>query len=85
MTVSKGLDPDQDRHSVRPDLGPNRLQKLSADDVQLQLARNELQRDNTWIFFLFAGSSLLLEPLHQQPWKIPYVAWSFGTKTEIVL
>ena len=26
------LDPDQDRHSVEPDLGPNSLQRLSADE-----------------------------------------------------
>ena len=26
------LDPDQDRQNVMPDLGPNCLQKLSADD-----------------------------------------------------
>ena len=26
------LDPDQDQHSVGPDLGPNCLQRLSADD-----------------------------------------------------
>ena len=26
------LDPDQDRHSVGPDLDPNCLQRLSADD-----------------------------------------------------
>ena len=26
------LDQDQDRHSVDPDLGPNSLQRLSADD-----------------------------------------------------
>ena len=26
------MDPDQDLSSVGPDLGPNRLQKLSADD-----------------------------------------------------
>ena len=30
--VSNGLDPDQDRHSVGPDLVPNCLQRLSADD-----------------------------------------------------
>ena len=29
----KGLDPDQDRHSVGPDLGPNCLQSLSADNT----------------------------------------------------
>ena len=30
--MSNGLDPDQDRHSIGPDLGPNCLQRLSADD-----------------------------------------------------
>ena len=30
--VSKGLDPDQNQPSVGPDLGPNCLQRLSADD-----------------------------------------------------
>ena len=30
--MSNGLDPDQDRHSVGPDLGPIYLQRLSADD-----------------------------------------------------
>ena len=30
--VSNGLDPDQDRNSVGPDLGPNHLQRLSVDD-----------------------------------------------------
>ena len=29
---SNGLDPDQGRHSVGPDLGPNCLQRISADD-----------------------------------------------------
>ena len=31
--MSKGLDPDQDQLSVGPDLGPNFLQKLSADNT----------------------------------------------------
>ena len=30
--VSNSLDPDQDQHSVGPDLGPNCLQRLSTDD-----------------------------------------------------
>ena len=30
---SNSLDPDQARHFVGPDLGPNCLQKLSADDT----------------------------------------------------
>ena len=29
---SNGLDSDQDRHCVSPDLGPNCLQRFSADD-----------------------------------------------------
>ena len=32
IRVSNGLDPDQDRQNVGPDLGPNCLQRLSADD-----------------------------------------------------
>ena len=32
IRVSNGLDPDQDQHSVEPDLEPNCLQKLSADE-----------------------------------------------------
>ena len=38
MRVSNGLDPDQDRHSVGPELGPNCLQRLSAETT---LARKE--------------------------------------------
>ena len=30
--MSNNLDPDQDRHYVGPDLDPNCLQRLSADD-----------------------------------------------------
>ena len=32
LRVSNSLDPDQDRHCVGPDLGPNFLQRLLADD-----------------------------------------------------
>ena len=32
ISVSNGLDSDQDRRSVGPDLGPNCLQRLLADD-----------------------------------------------------
>ena len=33
IRMSNGLDPDQDLlNSVSPDMGPNRLQRLSADD-----------------------------------------------------
>ena len=30
--MSNGFDPDQDRRSIGPDLGPNCLQRLSAED-----------------------------------------------------
>ena len=33
--VSNGMDQDQDGHSVGPDLGPNSLQRLSADNISL--------------------------------------------------
>ena len=39
--MSNRFDPDQDRHSVGPDLGQNCLEKLSTDDKS-QLAREEL-------------------------------------------
>ena len=32
IRVSNSLEPDQDRHYVGPDLGPNCLQRLSAED-----------------------------------------------------
>ena len=32
LTMSNGLDRNQDRHSICPDLGPSCMQKLSADD-----------------------------------------------------
>ena len=34
--MSNSLDPDQDRQYVGPDLGPNCLQRLSADDTRRQ-------------------------------------------------
>ena len=33
MRVSNSLDPDQAQHFVGPDLGPNCLQRISADDT----------------------------------------------------
>ena len=34
ISGSNSLNTDQARHSVRPDLGPNCLQRLSADDTR---------------------------------------------------
>ena len=36
IRVSNSLDPDQDGHSVRLDLGPNCFESLSADNNALQ-------------------------------------------------
>ena len=36
IRVSNSLDPDQDQCVVGPDLGPNCLQMLSADDISRQ-------------------------------------------------
>ena len=33
IRVSNSLDPDQAQHFVRPNLGPNCLQKLSSEDT----------------------------------------------------
>ena len=41
---SNGLDPEQDPRSVGPDLGPNCLQRLSADNkIKWPLARTKLK------------------------------------------
>ena len=40
--MSNSLDPDQARHSVGPDLIPNCLQKLSADDTRRQRVNNNI-------------------------------------------
>ena len=42
--MSNGLDPDQDQdgHSVGPDLGPNCLQRLSADK-KVAASKDELE------------------------------------------
>ena len=34
LRISNGLEPDQGRHCVGPDLGPNCLQRLSADNKE---------------------------------------------------
>ena len=44
IRVSNSLDPDQAPHFVGSDLGPNYLQRLSADDKS-SIARKELKVD----------------------------------------
>ena len=42
IRVSNSLDPDQARHFVGPDLGPNCLQRLSADIAGKELNTKQL-------------------------------------------
>ena len=51
--MSNSLDPDQDRHSVSPDLGPNCLLRLSAEDKSLRQQRKDLVMENHLYFDLF--------------------------------
>ena len=55
--MSNCLDPDQDRHSVGPDLGPNFLQRISADDLSPQ-ARKELKSHVLSIFYINLFSTI---------------------------
>ena len=48
IRVSKSLDPDQARHKVGPDLGPNCLQRLSADIAGKELNTKQLV-DTFWL------------------------------------
>ena len=40
IRVSNSLDPDQDRRNVGPDLDPNCLKRLSADDTSRQRVKS---------------------------------------------
>ena len=42
IRVSNSLDPDQAQHFVEPDLGPNCLQRLSADDTSRQRYKHQI-------------------------------------------
>ena len=49
IRVSNSLDPDQDRRSVGPNLGPNCLQRLSADDKSGRLVSTYLTMNTSCI------------------------------------
>ena len=59
--VSNGLDPDQALHFVGPDLGPNCLRRLSADDkvaASWQITNTEQLLDTTfWLKPMFESIS----------------------------
>ena len=58
IRVSNSLDPDQARWNVGPDLGPNSLQKLSADDTRGPKSK-EIHAHLRTIYFVFVSESLL--------------------------
>ena len=49
---TNGFDPDQDRLSVGPDLGPNWLQRLSADD--------KARKDGKSFYFRFEDDKTII-------------------------
>ena len=63
--MSKSFDPDQAPHFVGPDLGPNCLHRLSADDTSRQRAHFDLikpmltRRRTTVYYFIFFWHSLI--------------------------
>ena len=92
--MSNSLDPDQDRHSVGPDLGPNCLQRSSADDKSPRL---------TYLLMLMSKSavtgSVILVPniskvrlyhrevqrCHPLHWLTAYFTNTEGTRIKPVL
>ena len=76
IRVSKSWDPDQVRHIVGPDLDPNCLQMLSADDTSRQRVQQDLvfyhfitneEGKVLWCSKLAIGSVIV----HRHPSSIP--------------
>ena len=42
--MSNGLDPDQDRHPICPDLDQNCLQRLSAQDKRVAASKQRVKK-----------------------------------------
>ena len=59
IRVSNSLDADQARHFVGPDLGPNYLQRLSADIAGKELNTKQLDTFwlKPWLMFISFGSN----------------------------
>ena len=59
--MSKSLNPDQAQHFVGPDLGPNCLQRLSADIAGKELNTKQLVDTfwlNPWLKIISFGSNI---------------------------
>ena len=66
-----GLDPDQDQRSVGPDMGPNCLQRLSADDKSMACVERVNMADKSLQILFF----LILE-MDQHYFLVKTLAWS---------
>ena len=62
--MSNSLDPDQDRHFVGPDLGPNCLHRLSADDTSRQRVHTLELRHEISYNVVCATSKASDQPVH---------------------
>ena len=63
--MSDSLDPDQDQHSVDPDLRPKCLQMLSED--KSPLARKELNKNqDLWLIFSTHGLIIYISVISTQ-------------------
>ena len=78
IRVSSSLDPDQARHFVWPDLGPNCLQRLSAEDASKKRVKvkvvfgkvNVCQGTHKWLKYVLVQTNILLQG--RPPDKIAY-------------
>ena len=62
--MSNHLDPDQDRTSVGPDMGPNCLERLSADDKSCSKQIKSLSGSSPYLFFFyFEGTQIFFKSL----------------------
>ena len=57
--MSNSLDPDQARRFVGPDLGPNCLTKLSADDTGRQRVNFHLDKYENCIIHIHVGVNVM--------------------------
>ena len=60
IRVSNSLDPDQARHFVGPDLGPNYLQRLSADDTSRQRGGKDVDKPAYWLSLIYTIDKQLI-------------------------
>ena len=58
--MSNSLDPDQARHFVGPDLGPNCLQRLSADNTSRQRVLSEEDNKKGMPLFMCISNAVIV-------------------------